>query len=817
MAKKLVNNLFDKQFGAKTGLDQIKELSDNLSVGSIDYLQLQANQPSLILKDIYNEDDGINSIAFNRQELFTDALWSDDSSELYNVYTSSNQSINTAHYYREIYKYQDTASLTPEFNIAYADYYGLGALTASINNMFYSKTVYTQYKNMLLSAKEDKFTFEYPHWQNLITTGSRIYSVGINISGSLGFGNTSSYSNYESNMQINEYVKVCAGYYYSTALHKDGTIWSWGMNNNGQLGDGTTVSKFYPIQVGTDSDWKLLTSGPYNSFAIKNDGTLWGWGRNQYGQLGDGTTTNILSPTQIDGGSWDNVSAGSGHSTGVKTDGTLWTWGKNNYGQLGDGTNTDNYTPTQINIDTDWSASYAGVHPDGNSTTFGTKVGGGLYGWGRNNVYQLGTGTNTDENTPQLISNDYWKMIAPGSNHTFGITPDNKLYAWGDNTQYKLGMLTSVNPIETPTHNTSSGDIWDFINTSIESTIAISTDGKFYVWGKNNEDQIGVDRNFQLLPGRPPFTMEYEEDKKNESVVIKSVAVSNNYNGTSINDGHSLVLKQYNFNENAFTEPDFVYVLNVDRKRFKDGIKPGSWQLSLSAVDFDNKPINHIPPITLIDDSQLTNIDFSYKKDIFNYTTNWFIPKEYLRTIPENNSYNLYSGSLIDGFYTGSFAVPFGKFYPDNGIIVLNGMSLHSFQSIFLYRSSDDYNTMDTASNPFPSSSNADIIYTAISGALSINSSSYSIRGTSFERVESSFVFVRIHSNEFNYSNNPSYLTGENYFIKPSLKNYGNGITYITTIGLYNENQELLAVAKLSRPIKKTENIELVIKIRIRY
>lgn len=817
MAKKLVNNLFDKQFGAKTGLDQIKELADNLSVGTVNYIELQVNQPSLIFKDIYNEDDGISSISFNKHEMFTDSLWSDDSNELYSVYTSSNQSINTAHYYRDIYKYKDTSSLTPEFSIAYGDYYSLGSLTSSINDMYYSKAIYTQYKNMLLSPKENKFTFEYPYWQNVVTTGSRIYSVGINISGSLGFGNTSSYQFYHSNMQINEYLKVCAGYYYSTALHKDGTIWSWGINDNGQLGDGTTISKFYPIQIGTSSDWNFLTSGPYNSFAIKNDGTLWGWGRNQYGQLGDGTTVDKLYPIQIDSGSWTYISAGSGHSAGVKSDGTLWTWGKNNYGQLGDGTNTDNYIPTQINIDTDWSASYAGVEPDGNSTTFGTKVGGGLYGWGRNNLYQLGTGTSNDENTPQLISNDYWKMIAPGSIHTFGITTDNKLYAWGDNTDYKLGMLTAVNPIQTPTHNTSSGDIWDFVDTSIESTIAISTDGTVYVWGDNTQYQIGIDGYDQILPASPvPTPIEYEEDKRNSSIV-KSVAISNDYNGTYINDGHSLILREYNFNENEFTESDFVYVLNINRERFKDGIKPGSWELSLSAVDFDNKPINHIPPITLIDDSQLTNIDFNSKKDIFNYTTNWFIPKEQVRNIPENNSYNLYSGSLIDGFYTGSYAVPFGKFYPDNGIIILNGMSLYSFQSIFLYRSSADYTQNNNTSNPFPSSSNADIIYTSISGALSINSGSYSIRGTSFERVESYFVFVRIHSNEFNYSNNPSYVTGENSLIKPTLKNYGNGITYITSIGLYNENEELIAVAKLSRPIKKTENVELVIKIRIRY
>ena len=83
--------------------------------------------------------------------------------------------------------------------------------------------------------------------------------------------------------------------------------------------------------------------------------------------------------------------------------------------------------------------------------------------------------------------------------------------------------------------------------------------------------------------------------------------------------------------------------------------------------------------------------------------------------------------------------------------------------------------------------------------------------------MESSFIFVRIKSDEFNYTNNPSYVDTDNGVIKPKVKNDNFGLTYITTIGLYDDEENLLAVAKFSRPIKKTIEKDMVVKIRIRY
>jgi hypothetical protein len=93
------------------------------------------------------------------------------------------------------------------------------------------------------------------------------------------------------------------------------------------------------------------------------------------------------------------------------------------------------------------------------------------------------------------------------------------------------------------------------------------------------------------------------------------------------------------------------------------------------------------------------------------------------------------------------------------------------------------------------------------------------------EYVPSRHYFVRIKNRDFNYSNNPTYVydgkeitsTG----IKPSagtIRNedfYTDPRTYITTVGLYNDTNELVAVAKLSRPAVKSFDSELLVKIRL--
>jgi hypothetical protein len=75
-------------------------------------------------------------------------------------------------------------------------------------------------------------------------------------------------------------------------------------------------------------------------------------------------------------------------------------------------------------------------------------------------------------------------------------------------------------------------------------------------------------------------------------------------------------------------------------------------------------------------------------------------------------------------------------------------------------------------------------------------------------------VFVRPQSTEFNYSENPSFISGSTGEVLYS-QFINNPQTYITTVGLYNDNNELLAVAKLSRPLSKDFTSEALIRVKL--
>ena len=82
------------------------------------------------------------------------------------------------------------------------------------------------------------------------------------------------------------------------------------------------------------------------------------------------------------------------------------------------------------------------------------------------------------------------------------------------------------------------------------------------------------------------------------------------------------------------------------------------------------------------------------------------------------------------------------------------------------------------------------------------------------ETLSSDFVFVRARNNEYNYSENPSFISGSTgVVVYPEFVD--NPQTYITTVGLYNDNSELLAVAKLSRPLPKDFTKELLVRVKL--
>jgi hypothetical protein len=107
--------------------------------------------------------------------------------------------------------------------------------------------------------------------------------------------------------------------------------------------------------------------------------------------------------------------------------------------------------------------------------------------------------------------------------------------------------------------------------------------------------------------------------------------------------------------------------------------------------------------------------------------------------------------------------------------------------------------------------------YSNLSGSMALlkaleGGADFQVRRT--ENVSTSHYFVRANNREFNFSNNPTFVTGSvGAFVNSSFER--DPKVYITTVGLYDDANELLAVAKTSKPIEKSFDKEVAIKVKL--
>lgn len=220
-------------------------------------------------------------------------------------------------------------------------------------------------------------------------------------------------------------------------------------------------------------------------------------------------------------------------------------------------------------------------------------------------------------------------------------------------------------------------------------------------------------------------------------------------------------------------QSDDIYVINVARANYRERMDAGNWQITLSGSNGLFK---------FIDDS-------GEKFDLSNSGTNEF---------------NIVSGSLNIGTndaasistYTASNGQGFGKFYPDYGILVFNPSALSTIVGSEL-----------TPSGSFVS---YEFNHKKFFNSVKLGAS-FEARRT--ENVSTAHYFVRVNNREFNYSNNPTYFDATGSFVEPTFAS--EPVTYITTVGLYNEGNELIAVAKTSKPIAKSFSKELLLKVKL--
>jgi hypothetical protein len=81
--------------------------------------------------------------------------------------------------------------------------------------------------------------------------------------------------------------------------------------------------------------------------------------------------------------------------------------------------------------------------------------------------------------------------------------------------------------------------------------------------------------------------------------------------------------------------------------------------------------------------------------------------------------------------------------------------------------------------------------------------------------LNSTIYFCRVGHNDFNYSSNPTYLKDSKIMVKE--RQSDAPVSYITSVGLYSADNELLAMAKLSEPLRKDPTNEMVLRVRLDY
>ena len=325
----------------------------------------------------------------------------------------------------------------------------------------------------------------------------------------------------------------------------------------------------------------------------------------------------------------------------------------------------------------------------------------------------------------------------------------------------------------------------DFVVSSDSITATLWSGGtvaltSFY---SSSTQEAGSSGNFYLnvyqtesvdLSAEVQFAIAYGNKNGSGSVFYNTAVVGVSPTKTTYAQYQNLVLgdENANFVFGEVTASEF-WALSIDRTRYKESLFPGSLVLRLSGSDGQ---------LTLTDNSQVVpSITFNDAGRVFQLVSG---SQGTVYTGVNSNGYSVSSGS-------------YGWVLPDIGTILINPLAVS--QSIKL-ASSQSYN-VDGYNNR--------ILFNALN-----RPSSPFFQLNSQETISSDYIFVRARNAEFNYSENPSFISGSTGEVVFS-SFINNPQTFPTTIGLYNDNNELLAVAKLSRPLLKDFTKEALVRVKL--
>jgi len=338
-------------------------------------------------------------------------------------------------------------------------------------------------------------------------------------------------------------------------------------------------------------------------------------------------------------------------------------------------------------------------------------------------------------------------------------------------------VVVSAESISTP--------VWSGNRTTLNGFYTSSTQ----VGGASGDYYYNIYQTGSALEdARVQFSLAYGHKKGSGSIYFNPTVPGKTPSSTVYGQYRSLILgdEDSDFVFGGVASEHF-YALSINRARFKEKLLPGTISITLEHSASNGKSYSR----TLTDDSKVAS-------------TVTFTDAGRVYELVSGSLGTIYSGINNNG-YTSNHG-SYGKVLPDIGVILINANALNSMpiSGGVRFEANELANTVTYSGSKSNLQQGFDLFERG--GGFRVQSE---------ETIASNFVFVRARNSEFNYSSNPSVITGSGELRHDVLINSPQ--SYITSVGLYNDNNDLLAIAKLSRPLLKDFTKEALVRVKLDY
>lgn len=348
----------------------------------------------------------------------------------------------------------------------------------------------------------------------------------------------------------------------------------------------------------------------------------------------------------------------------------------------------------------------------------------------------------------------------------------------------RFGEFDKVNAkVEIVTTGIWSGDAGS-LTAAYTSSTQVAQSGNYYydVYSTNPQTDTAAEVQFGVAYGHlnGSGSVSLQND---DNALLASKATYAQYRSILLDPTDA----QFSFENGSGVANDSnsIYAITLNRARYREKMDAGNWSMTVSGSN---------GVFTFIDDSG----------------------KKFGDTLGKaGRVFKVVSGSLNLGTEneatinttTSSTNEGFGLFYPDRGIIILNPTAIGATIGTVKPWGTTAVNVSGSISVAAEQQNHKRLVQAIANGA------DFEARRT--ENVSTQHFFVRATNREFNYSNNPTYTNADGTFVETTFET--DPQTFITTVGLLNDSNELIAVAKTSQPINKSFDKEVLIKVKLSF